>query len=400
VSTTTLKPHGRPAMPVGTHGTIRTEDLGEHVTGKRYRAVCLVRDKDGKTRKLSRRGTSKSKATAAIQEALRERIGMASVRLRPESRFALAAQVYVEQLKGQVAKAQLSPTSADRYEAVLNRHVLPRIGDLRLHEIDPGTLDDLLDELPIGAAARRQVRVVLRGVMQVALRRRAVGTNPARELSQIRGDRSKQPRALTADEREQLLAKLRADQYARRCDLIALVLFMLGTGVRIGEALAVRWCDINLDGMLIDGHRTPVVHITGNIVNVRGQGLIRHSGKTAAARRVIPLPAFVVAMLRKRSPRLDQTPLFPAERLDAWRWPSNVQRAWRGARQRAGFDWVTPHVFRKTASTELERMGLTVRQRADILGHADLTTTQNVYTGRGEIHAEAAAALDAAYGSI
>jgi hypothetical protein len=43
-------------------------------------------------------------------------------------------------------------------------------------------------------------------------------------------------------------------------------------------------------------------------------------------------------------------------------------------------------------------MGLTVRQRDDVLGHANLTTTQDVYTHRGEVHPAAAAALDVAFG--
>lgn len=46
----------------------------------------------------------------------------------------------------------------------------------------------------------------------------------------------------------------RAQASARRRDLPDFVTFMLGTGVRIGEALAVRWCDLDLDGVpVVDG---------------------------------------------------------------------------------------------------------------------------------------------------
>jgi integrase len=51
----------------------------------------------------------------------------------------------------------------------------------------------------------------------------------------------KAPRALSTAERIELVAQLRTDAKARRRDLPDLVFFMLATGVRIGEALAVVW---------------------------------------------------------------------------------------------------------------------------------------------------------------
>jgi hypothetical protein len=248
------KPHGRPPMPVGMHGTIDVRQVSD----RSYEATCAFRDRDGRTRRIARRGSSKGKATARLQEALRDRAAVGTARLLPGSRYEDAARLYMDQLGGQVAKEQLSPTTLDRYRDLFERHLLPRIGQLRLHEIDVAALEDLLEELPVGASAKRQVRTVLRGSLQIALRRRAINTNPARELGQICGaGGKKQPRALMAEERTDLLAKLQTDQYARRCDLPALVMFMLGTGVRIGEALAVRWCDLDLSGMLIAGRRVP-----------------------------------------------------------------------------------------------------------------------------------------------
>jgi integrase len=49
----------------------------------------------------------------------------------------------------------------------------------------------------------------------------------------------------------------------------------------------------------------------------------------------------------------------------------------------AGYEWVTFHTFRKTVATLLDDAGLTARQVADILGHANPSMTQDVYFGRG-----------------
>ena len=77
-------------------------------------------------------------------------------------------------------------------------------------------------------------------------------TNPSAATGMRRlesGDHTlKRPvRALTADERADLLAKIDADERAVSRDLPDLFRFLMATGCRIGEALAVRWCDVNLD---------------------------------------------------------------------------------------------------------------------------------------------------------
>lgn len=92
---------------------------------------------------------------------------------------------------------------------------------------------------------------------------------------------------------------LRKQKVARAADLPDLVRYMLGTALRIGEALATRWCDVNLAGVPVatanDLRAVPVVTIVGNVTWVKGKGLVRHDGKTNAALRVIPLPAAVTS---------------------------------------------------------------------------------------------------------
>lgn len=58
---------------------------------------------------------------------------------------------------------------------------------------------------------------------------------------------------------------------------------------------------------------------------------------------------------------------------------------------------VTSHVFRKTAATELDRAGLSARQIADQLGHAQVSMTQDRYLGRKALDQAAADVLDRAH---
>jgi integrase len=89
-------------------------------------------------------------------------------------------------------------------------------------------------------------------------------TNPSAATGMRRlesGDHTlKRPvRALTADERTDLLAKIDAEDRAVPRDLPDLFRFLIGTGCRIGEALAVRWRDVDLDRatLVINGNIVP-----------------------------------------------------------------------------------------------------------------------------------------------
>ena len=182
--------------------------------------------------------------------------------------------------------------------------------------------------------------------------------------------------------------------------------FMLGTGVRIGEVLAVRGCDLDLEGVpVVDGDElraVPIVAITGNVVRHRGKGLHRHAGKTETSLRIVPLPRFVVDMLAKREQHGSEVPVFPAAAARGgfnWKDPNNMSTYIREARQAAGMDWpVTSHTFRKTAATIWHDSGvLTDRQKADLTGHAKISTLTDIYVARGELHPQGAAVMDAAW---
>ncbi len=253
-------------------------------------------------------------------------------------------------------------------------------------------------------------------ILRVAVQQEAIRDNPVRHLNPIEAG-SLKPRALTGQERRRFLAwmqgtsddkaEARAQASARRRDLPGVVTFMLGTGVRIGEALGVRWCDVDLEGVpVVDGDElraVPIVAITGNVVRHRGKGLHRHAGKTETSLRIVPLPRFVVDVLAKREQYGPEVPVFPAvtSKGDAFNWkdPNNMSTYIREARQAAGTDWpLTSHTFRKTAAAIWHDSGvLANRQKADPTGHAKISTLTDIYVARGELHPQGAAVMDAAW---
>ena len=177
-----------------------------------------------------------------------------------------------------------------------------------------------------------------------------------------------QVRALTTGEAADLQTRLRGDPQACRLDLPDLVQFMLGTGVRIGGAAAVRHAVLDL--------QAGTVHINATVIRIPGAGLqIQQRTKTPSSQRVLTLPEPVLDTLTRRERTAVRAgpagTVFPSP-TGRLRDPSNTQADLRGALDRAGYPWVTSHTFRKTVASHLDDAGFPIRHIADQLGHAAL----------------------------
>jgi integrase len=377
----------RPPLPIGTYGNITT-----HAVAGGFCAVTRFRDHDGVTRKVKRVGPTAAVAKNRLREELRDRARQGpTTGLTGDSRFRLAAAEWLAGVALLVEQGRRSPNTLQLYRLILATHVEPALGELRLRELSVPRLDRFVQTLQLhkGASTAKLARTVVSGVMGLAARHGAIATNPVRDLGRIVTSPARPPRALTPDERRAWIERLDADEDARRKDLPDLCEWMLGTGVRIGEALAVSWDEVDL--------AAGTVAIEHTVVRIKGVGLLRKGTKSSAGERTLRLPAFTVAMLRRRKLASGgRGPVFPDSQ-GGWRDPSNTSRDLRNARGSEEFAWVTSHVFRKTAATELDRAGLSARVIADQLGHAKVSMTQDRYLGRQAVTSDAADALDRAH---
>jgi integrase len=138
---------------------------------------------------------------------------------------------------------------------------------------------------------------------------------------------------------------LRADARAVRLELADFVEFMLGTGMRIGEAAGVR------DQVLDLTARTVRVDATSC---ARPQSACGSSRTPRHSRRTLALPGNVIAVLRDRADvgheRGRYGVVFPSP-MRMLRGPSNTQADLRSVLDRPGYGWMTSHTFRKTVAT-------------------------------------------------
>ncbi|MGQ4496453.1 tyrosine-type recombinase/integrase [Dermabacteraceae bacterium P13101] len=169
--------------------------------------------------------------------------------------------------------------------------------------------------------------------------------------------------------------------------LSAIVEVMLGTSALIGEVLAVRRCDFDVTSS------TPSIRLSGTIISRKGESTFRQDHpKTARSRRTVALPSFTAEAVRRRLARLSQPnpeALIFQSREGTPLTTANVRRQLRHVLEHGG---ITPHMFRRTAATEINDAA-SVELAAELLGHTDAKITIQHYIRRSEMVAPSSATL-------
>ncbi|MEG1863479.1 MAG: site-specific integrase [Oscillospiraceae bacterium] len=145
--------------------------------------------------------------------------------------------------------------------------------------------------------------------------------------------------------------------------------FLMYTGCRRGEALAVQFKDIDFESKLISISKS--VYYEGNTPHIK-------SPKTEAGNRQVILLDCLAEKLPKKSKANDY--LFSS---DGGKTPLANKRCavnWKHYVEDSNLDWITPHQLRHTYATILYNAGIDVKSAQDLMGHADISTTQNIYT--------------------
>ncbi len=334
---------------------------------------------------MTKYGPTKAAAERALRLALRDRSGPTGGDITADTRVRDLVTLWL----ATVDSGNLADRTKELYRDVTTRYVLPGIGGLRVAEVSVPTLDRLLSTITErhGAGSAKTSRSVLSSVLGLAVRHGALPTNPVRDAGKLSQPR-KSVRSLTLEDARALLDRIRADERAVELDLSDLVEFLLGTGLRIGEALALR-------PQAID-HDTHQLQVNGTVIRTKGQGVrIQDRPKTQAGWRLIAVPTYIDDLVRRREalPAVRAAGVIFPSPLGHVRDPSNTSADLRRAFDRAGFDWVSSHTFRKTVATRLDDAGLSARQIADHLGHARPSITQDVYMGRNVASTKAANVL-------
>lgn len=253
----------------------------------------------------------------------------------------------------------LAPNSLNNYRPAFRRAV-EFFGDNPINDIKATDVNRFLLSLPKSFAQKTLLThlQIVNMIFKYAVVNGDIDTDPAEYVQIPRGRKKTRRRASSPDEIE--IIKRNVDQ---PFGLYAYLL--LCTGCRRGEALALQYRDIDLANSLI--HITKSIYYTGNFPNVKPP-------KTESGNRDIIL----LDMLRNKLPagKSDDF-IFGGERPMKL---SEFKCAWKHYKEAAGLSDLTPHMVRHGYASILHEAGIDSKDAQELLGHANISTTMDIYT--------------------
>lgn len=272
---------------------------------------------------------------------------------------------------------QVAPSAAENYLSVATHHIVPTLGRKRLRDLTTADVDRLIArELAAGCSVSmaRRVRSVLAQAIDQAVRWGWVGRNVATLARVPKSDR-KEGRTLSETEARHFLETLQGHR------LEVLFTLMLATGLRRGEALGLRWEDLDT--------KRGVLRVQRQLQRER-EGLIVREPKTTRSRRVVNLPAPLLDLLERH--RESQAVSAEAVGL-GWQDsgfiftnsiggpldPRNLLRDFKKVCREAGLgDWHL-HELRHSAASLMLAQGVKLQVVSEVLGHSSIRMTADVY---------------------
>ncbi len=249
------------------------------------------------------------------------------------------------------------------YKSMLSKWIRPKWGDVPLTSVKTVPVEAWITSIRRSPQTRGHIRNMFHILFQSAMRWELVDGNPISLVRQSRA-RQKIPRILTPKEFRALLSDL-AEPYK------TMVLVAGCLGLRASELMGLQWGDIDWDNLTVFIRRS-------------ASGSHIYETKTEQSNKPVPLDSNLAeVLLRHREASAYKAPTDFVFAGDSGR------PRWRGvlfrdhiqpAAEKAGIGRIGWHTFRHSFSTLIHDMGTDLAVQKELLRHADVKTTMNIYT--------------------
>jgi len=282
--------------------------------------------------------------------------------------------------------ATLSAKTYERYEEIINKHLIPNIGHHKLNKLQPLHIESLYAEMlrngridGKGGLSKTTVEHhhrVLKKALSKAVKWQYLSRNPCDIVDPPKPEKN-DIQTLTVEETQQFIGK------AKDSNIYLPILLAVTTGIRLGEVCGLRWMDIDLDNKRLS--------IRQVMSESRRYGIIIKEPKTRNSKRSITLPKTTVEALRKYKAEVSKLRLqlgiglkkehlifekVPGDRLT----PTRVSSAYNWFIHKNKLERVSFHALRHTHATHLLEANIHPKIVSERLGHATISITLNTYS--------------------
>ncbi|MBV4429523.1 tyrosine-type recombinase/integrase [Clostridium tyrobutyricum] len=285
----------------------------------------------------------------------------------------------------------LRPSTLERYCGIYKIYILnSSIGLKKLKDLKTSNIQSyyniLINEKNKTPNIVKTLNKLLKSGLNQALKEQYIIINPCNSVTLPKLPPKKEIKIFTVEEEKKFIKSL--INHRNR----ALFILTLGTGLRQGEVLALKWPDINFKDNELKVQRTfKRVQLINSTNSKNKTQIIIQEPKTKNSKRTIPIPSSVISELKKHRAKQAEEKLAVGdayvnndlvfsnsigEPIDA----RNITRSYTRALKRANISYKNFHAMRHTYATRLFEADVPLKTVQELLGHSDISTTANTYT--------------------
>lgn len=284
---------------------------------------------------------------------------------------------------------KLKPSSYDRLESTVINHIFPHIGGVKIDKVTRDQIQALINQLytkeQLSYSSVKKVYVALNSVYKHALTADVVRKNPCLGVVlPAQNERTKDVLPLSPNEVERMKSELfKTDENGEPLYCYGQAfLLILNTGMRMGEALSLRWDDVDLKNKTITVNKNNVLTKKRAADGSRAGGYelkTQNSTKTSSGNRTIPINKSAETALTALREGND-TPYVITNSRHKPVLPSNFERSFHAVLRNAGIDGdYGLHSLRHTFASMLFAKGIDVKIVSKLLGHSSVKITYDIY---------------------
>lgn len=276
------------------------------------------------------------------------------------------------------SRPNLSPRTSEGYQSIIEYHLIPAVGNVRLKSLKPENLQRYYSsklKSGLSSSTVRHHAMLLHKVLADSVKHGILPRNPADALTLPKMQHTEM-HILDQTQLEQVLESALDTPYFTLFHVDAF------TGLRQSELLALQWNDVDL----VETH----LSVKRAVHHLRDGNFVFREPKTVSSKRIIALDPITCLVLRRW---LDaemmlciQTGVpFKNDRLVFCKWDGQpligltVTKAWRRLTNRLSIKNIRFHDIRHTHASLLLKQGMPVKDVAVRLGHASPATLLNIY---------------------
>ena len=350
--------------------------------------VTLGRKSNGKTRRTTRTAATRREAEKLLRQMLHQQDDGRLTQINNTTVAALG-RIWAREERPQRVRA----STAAGYEDILRRYINPTLGNIRVIDLRPADIEKMMTVLKAdnkSASTVNAARRIMFGLCTYAVRMGYITYNPVSATRTVKRQVHEPTQVKPPWTQEEAAQALQASRENDAMDCF--IHIMLYTGLRPGEALGLRWCDIDM--------ARNIFHITGTLKEERrltpdGTGVVRlkrNDPKTLHSRRTLSIHPDLKPVLERQQMRHDTWKLISGDQWQNTGYlitthvgtavnPSNHRKLFYQFLKQSKIRRIRPHDLRHVVARLALEADLRIEDISQAFGHTRIDTTKQIYAG-------------------